>query len=295
MKILVYNSGGGLGDSIQLFDLITSLKEKYGQNNIFYLYAHKNHFNNALVDYNLHIKDFKTEIPYFGFRLWHFLTSKRKLLSKNSIEKFDLIIDLQSKLRNTLILNQIPSKYFYSSTLNFKFCSTHKDYISTKLKSMIVIREPIQRWFSSYIFCMRYRYAGLSYLSIDPFYVNKFIDKQWTIWKNKPNHPWWIDAHFIDIWRDSQVNNHWDYITDTINFTKTLKELFPAIDWQSHTINDNKAIIKYNVNNYREILSEVAYDQLSEIYAKDVKYYNSYLDASRKRNQTFVSSKDLEI
>ena len=54
------------------------------------------------------------------------------MLSKNSIEKFDLIIDLQSKLRNTLILNQIPSKYFYSSTLNFKFCSTHKDYISTK-------------------------------------------------------------------------------------------------------------------------------------------------------------------
>ena len=74
-----------------------------------------------------------------------------------------------------------------------------------------------------------------------------------------------------------------------------MKELFPAINWRPHTINDNKAVIKYNVNNYREILSEVAYDQLSEIYAKDVKYYNSYLDASRKLNQTFVSSKDLEI
>ena len=98
MKILVYNSGGGLGDSIQLFDLIISLKEKYGQNNIFYLSAHKNHFNNALMDYNVHISDFKTEISYFGFRLWHFLISKRKLLLKNSIEKFDLIIDLQSKL-----------------------------------------------------------------------------------------------------------------------------------------------------------------------------------------------------
>ena len=87
MKILVYNSGGGLGDSIQLFDLIISLKEKYGQNNIFYLSAHKNHFNNALMDYNVHISDFKTEISYFGFRLWHFLISKRKLLLKNSIEK----------------------------------------------------------------------------------------------------------------------------------------------------------------------------------------------------------------
>ena len=141
MKILVYNSGGGLGDSIQLFDLITSLKEKYGQNNIFYLSAHKNHFNNALIDYNVHINDFKTEISYFGFRLWHFLISKKKLLSKNSIEKFDLIIDLQSKLRNTLILNQIPSKYFYSSTFNFKFCSASKDYISTKFDNNKILHN----------------------------------------------------------------------------------------------------------------------------------------------------------
>ena len=58
MKILVYNSGGGLGDSIQLFDLIISLKEKYGQNNIFYLSAHENHLNNALMDYNVHIGDY---------------------------------------------------------------------------------------------------------------------------------------------------------------------------------------------------------------------------------------------
>ena len=116
MKILVYNSGGGLGDSIQLFDLIISLKEKYGQNNIFYLSAHKNHFNNALIDYNVHINDFKTEISYFGFRLWHFLISKKKLLSNNFFEKFDLIIDLHSKLRYTIILNQIPHDHFYSPT-----------------------------------------------------------------------------------------------------------------------------------------------------------------------------------
>ena len=132
MKILIYNSGGGLGDSIQLFDLISSLSEKYGQNNIFYLSAHKNHFNDALEDYNIKINNLRTEVSYFGFRLWHLLSSKRKLLSKNSVEKFDLIIDLQSKLRNTLVLKQIPNIHFYSSTFNFKFCSTHKDYISTK-------------------------------------------------------------------------------------------------------------------------------------------------------------------
>lgn len=195
---------------------------------------------------------------------------------------------------------KIPAKtgnvYFNNNRLTKKyFTKLDIDYISTKLKSMIVIREPIQRWFSSYIFCMHHRYAGLSYLSIDPLYVNKFIDKQWTIWKNKPNHPWWIDAHFIDIWRDTQVSNHWDYITDTENFTATLKILFPAINWKSHTIDDNKAIIKYNVKDYKEILSQVANDQLHEIYAKDVKYYNSYLDAMKKKNNFFVSSKDLEL
>ena len=200
---------------------------------------------------------------------------------------FGTYIKIPAKTGNVYFNNHSETKkYFNKLSIN---------YAENKLKSMIVIRDPIKRWFSSYIFCMQHRYAGLSYNDIDPVYINKFINRQYSIWKNKPNFPWWIDAHFIDIWRDSQVNNHWDYITDTINFTKTLKALFPAIDWQSHTINDNKAIIKYNVNNYREILSEVAYDQLSEIYAKDVKYYNSYLDASSKLNQTFVSSKDLEI
>jgi len=37
----------------------------------------------------------------------------KKLFNQKSIDKFDLIIDLQSKIRNTLILNRIPSKYFY--------------------------------------------------------------------------------------------------------------------------------------------------------------------------------------
>ena len=132
MKILIYNSGGGLGDSIQLFDIINSLKEKFGSDNIFYLSAHKNHFNNSLINYNIGLNELKTDIIYFGFRLWHLLCSKKKILDKNSIEYFDLIVDLQSKLRNTVILKQIPNKNFYSSTFHFKFCTHSKNYISTK-------------------------------------------------------------------------------------------------------------------------------------------------------------------
>ncbi len=94
MKILIYNSGGGLGDSIQLFDIIYSLRERFGSNNIFYLSAHKNHFNNSLSDYNIQLNELKTDIIYFGFRFWHLFKSKKNLLKRNSIEQFDLIIDL---------------------------------------------------------------------------------------------------------------------------------------------------------------------------------------------------------
>lgn len=139
MKILVYNSGGGLGDSIQIFDLINSLIAKFGSDNIYYLSAHKNHFNHAFSDYNLKPKELKTNIIYFGFRWWHLLVSKKKILTDNSLQKFDLIIDIQSKFRNTIILKQFPSNKFYSSTFNFKFCSEKKDYQSTKFENINIL------------------------------------------------------------------------------------------------------------------------------------------------------------
>ena len=131
MKILIYNSGGGIGDSIQLFDIILTLKKNFSKDEIYYLSAHDNHFNQKLLDFNLEVKPLITEIKYFGFRIWHFFYAK-KILKKNLIENFDLIIDLQSKLRNTFILRQFPHKNFYSSTLNFKFCTKKNQYLHTK-------------------------------------------------------------------------------------------------------------------------------------------------------------------
>ena len=131
MKILIYNSGGGIGDSIQLFDIILTLKNNFSKDEIYYLSAHDNHFNQRLLDFNLKVKPLITEIKYFGFRIWHFFYAK-KILKKNLIENFDLIIDLQSKLRNTFILRQFPHKNFYSSTLNFKFCTKKNQYLHTK-------------------------------------------------------------------------------------------------------------------------------------------------------------------
>jgi ADP-heptose:LPS heptosyltransferase len=47
--------------------------------------------------------------------------AKKKFL-KLKLDEFDLIVDCQSKLRNTIILKQIPSKAFYSSTFKNRFC-----------------------------------------------------------------------------------------------------------------------------------------------------------------------------
>ena len=129
-NILIYNSGGGLGDSIQLFPLILSLKNYFIKTKIYYLSAHSNHFNHSLKEYGIKIDTLDLNLEYFGFRWWHYFFVKKRF-NKLKLEKFDLIIDLQSKIRNTLILKQLPSNEFYSSTYNFYFSSIKKKFITS--------------------------------------------------------------------------------------------------------------------------------------------------------------------
>jgi len=128
-KILIYNSGGGLGDAIQLFPLILSLKNHFKSGDFYYLGAHENHFLNKLKDFNVNIKTLDLSLKYFGFRWWHLFKTSSKF-SKLNLDKFDLIIDLQSKIRNTLILKKIPADNFYSTTFNYNFCTIKKNYSS---------------------------------------------------------------------------------------------------------------------------------------------------------------------
>ena len=122
-NILIYNSGGGIGDSIQILRLIETLKSELKDTNFSYLSAHNNHFNLSLKDYKCQINSLDLNVKYFGFRWWHALIVKKEIKKKN-ISKFDLIIDLQSKIRNSLILKTIPHKYFISSSINFKLSKT---------------------------------------------------------------------------------------------------------------------------------------------------------------------------
>ena len=98
-KILIYNSGGGLGDSIQLFPLLISLKGHFRKAKFYYLGAHTNHFNGRLKEYNISLETVNLNLKYFGFRWWHLLLANKRASNK-AFGKFDLIIDLQTKFRN---------------------------------------------------------------------------------------------------------------------------------------------------------------------------------------------------
>ena len=118
-QILFYNSGGGIGDAIQILPLINTLKNELKNTKFYYLCAHENHFNSTLKDLNCEIDTLDLKIKYFGFRWWHSLIVRKEFKNQN-IKPFDLIIDLQSKIRNSLILKIIPHNKFISPCLNFK-------------------------------------------------------------------------------------------------------------------------------------------------------------------------------
>ena len=121
-RILIYNSGGGLGDSILIIPLLLSLRNHYRKSNFFYLGAHPNHFNDKLKEYNIKIDTLELNLKFFGFRWWHTFFVKKNF-NKLNLQRFDLIIDLQSKFRNSFILKMVPHIHFYSLTFKNFFSS----------------------------------------------------------------------------------------------------------------------------------------------------------------------------
>ena len=128
-RILIYNSGGGLGDSIQIIPLLLSLKNHYRISKIYYLGAHPNHFDGKLKEYGIKIETLNLNLKYFGFRWWHLLFTKKNF-DKINEAKFDLIVDLQSKFRNSLILKRIPHVNFYSTTFSNLFSTKKVKFFS---------------------------------------------------------------------------------------------------------------------------------------------------------------------
>tara|TARA_A100001011_G_scaffold134517_1_gene141882 strand:+ start:928 stop:1881 length:954 start_codon:yes stop_codon:yes gene_type:complete len=188
-KILLYNSGGGLGDSIQLFTLILSLQKHFKTSEFFYLGAHQNHFEGKLKEYNIKLKSLKLGIKYFGFRWWHYLYAKKRFYNQN-LDKISLIIDLQSKIRNTLILRKIPHDHFYSSTFDFKFCTNkiedpskdHLENLSNYLKTSIKISNFNKKSLhKDYISEAKRLLPDNNYVGFSLTQGNVYREKSWSI------------------------------------------------------------------------------------------------------------------
>ena len=190
-KVLIYNSGGGLGDSIQIIPLLLSLKNHYKKSDIFYLGAHPNHFEGQLKEYNIKIQTLELNLIYFGFRWKHWFLAKKNY-NKNNSTKFDLIIDLQSKFRNSLILKRIPHDHFYSTTFNNLF-STKK--IKFKSKNHL---DNLSIFLNEKIKLIKFNYNNLpknllneakkllpksNYIGFSITQGNEYRKKSWSIYK----------------------------------------------------------------------------------------------------------------
>ena len=82
-RVLFYNSGGGIGDSIQLFPLILSLENLFKKSEIYYLGAHENHYLGRLKEYNIKVKTLNLGLKYFGFRWWHLFLAKKSFCNRH--------------------------------------------------------------------------------------------------------------------------------------------------------------------------------------------------------------------
>jgi len=188
-KILIYNSGGGLGDSIQIIPLILSLKNHFRKSNIYYLGAHPNHFEDRLKEYNIKIQTLDLNLKYFGFRWWHIFFVKNNF--KND-SRFDLVIDLQSKFRNTIILKRIPHVHFCSTTFNNFFSSKKLKYKSNnhienlnifleeKIKSIHFDRNKLPKIL---INTAKKLLPKSNYIGFSITQGNEYRKKSWSIYK----------------------------------------------------------------------------------------------------------------
>ena len=128
-NILLYNSGGGVGDSLSIIPIIQWLKKECKLSKIYYIQnGIEKHFNNSLKDFDngfVKTMDFLPESYAFASlkrikNYSHFLLSK-KIIESIGINKFDLILDTQTRINNTLILKSIPHNYFVSPCAKFIF------------------------------------------------------------------------------------------------------------------------------------------------------------------------------
>ena len=138
-NILFINTGGGIGDALISLPILNYINENFFPKKIYY---YGNDFGNFWYEDKL--KEYKPDnfitiknFPlHFGFRNKHIKISKN-LIKNFNFNYFDLIIDNQSRLKNTLIYKRIPHRYFISPSMNYLFS---KPFIFKKKDKNLISR-----------------------------------------------------------------------------------------------------------------------------------------------------------
>ena len=114
-KVLIINTGGGIGDALQFLKIFKLINIQFKNPKIFYYSCDLKKFwyENILSSLKpRNVQTIKHFPDHFGFRKKHFFIKYKKK------EFYDLIIDSQSKLRNSLIYKRIPHEFFFSFAWN---------------------------------------------------------------------------------------------------------------------------------------------------------------------------------
>ncbi len=153
-NILFINTGGGIGDTLSYLPTINYVDDVFKPDNIYYYATLENFwFETKLQEYKpKNLIELKSFPNHFGFANNHYFKSKN-LIKNFDFDKFDLIVDNQTRFKNSLIYKKIPHKYYITPCLNyfmskpFKFMKKRSefslrvvDYIN---KIMCLDKKPI--------------------------------------------------------------------------------------------------------------------------------------------------------
>ena len=123
-NILFINTGGGIGDTLSFLPTINYINEVFNPDKIYYYATLENFwFENKLIEYKpKNLIELKSFPNHFGFASNHYFQSKN-LMKNFDFDQFDLIIDNQTRFKNSLVYKRIPHIYYVTPCLNY-FMST---------------------------------------------------------------------------------------------------------------------------------------------------------------------------
>tara|TARA_Y100000992_G_scaffold284436_1_gene234565 strand:+ start:362 stop:1345 length:984 start_codon:yes stop_codon:yes gene_type:complete len=137
-NILFINTGGGIGDTLSYLPTINCINEIFNPEKIYYYATLENFwFEDKLIEYKpKNLVELKSFPNHFGFSMKHFFRSKN-LMKNFNFERFDLIVDNQTRFKNSIVYKRIPHRYYITPCLNY-FMS--KPFTFMKKRSELAVR-----------------------------------------------------------------------------------------------------------------------------------------------------------